>query len=160
MAVPGFGLFLVAVAGCGWLWLVVGGCWMVLGGWGRFWLVACDFGWFWLVACFITNTKKRARQSLFWPLINSEIEEMIKRYPTCHTFWNCQPSEPFINYPIPNQACTKIAADSFHLYRHYYLLMISYYSKFIIIETLKNLNLKLLQINVRKWFHYLWSQTR
>ena len=30
----------------------------------------------------IENCKKRARQSLFWPLMNSEIEYMIKRYPT------------------------------------------------------------------------------
>ena len=27
----------------------------------------------------IENCKKRARQSLFWPLMNSEIEDMIKK---------------------------------------------------------------------------------
>ena len=86
----------------------------------------------------IENCKKCARQLFFWPLINSKIEDMIKRCPTCLTFWNRQPSEPIIHHPIPNQAWTKIAADPFCLHRHYYLLIINYYSKFIVIETLKN----------------------
>ena len=64
---------------------------------------------------------------------------MIKKCSTCLTFRNPQPSEPIINHPVPDQAWTKIAAYPFYLYGHYYLLMINYYSKFIIIETLGNL---------------------
>ena len=45
--------------------------------------------------------------------MDSEIEDMIKRCPTCLTFRNLQPSEPIINHPIPNQAWTKIAVDPF-----------------------------------------------
>ena len=71
--------------------------------------------------------------------MNSEIEDMIKRCRTCLTFRNCQPSEPIIHHPIPSQAWTKTAADPFRLHGHYYLLMVDYYSKFIAIETLKNL---------------------
>ena len=87
----------------------------------------------------IENCKKRAGQSLFLPLMNNEIEYMIKRCPTCLTFLNHQTSEPIIHHPIPNQTWIKIAADLFCLHRHYYLLIINYYSKFIVIETLKNL---------------------
>ena len=71
--------------------------------------------------------------------MNSEIEDMIKRCPTCLTFRNRQPSKPIIHHPIPNQAWTKISADPFGLHGHYYLLIIYYYSKFIVIKTLKNL---------------------
>ena len=92
----------------------------------------------------IENCKKRTRQSLFWPLMNNEIEDMIKSCPTHLTFWNCQPSEPIINHPIPSQAWTKIATYAFCLYGHYYLLIIDYYSKFIVIETLNNLQSSLL----------------
>ena len=88
----------------------------------------------------IETWKKRVRQSLFWPLMNSEIEGMIKKCPTYLTFRNSQPGEPIINHPIPNQALTKIAADPFPLYGHRYLLMIDYYSKFIVTETLKILH--------------------
>ena len=59
---------------------------------------------------------------------------MIKKCPTCLTFRKHQTSETIIDHPIPNQA-----ADPFHFSRHYYLLMINYYSKFIIIEKLKDL---------------------
>ena len=65
----------------------------------------------------IGNCKKCARQSLFWPLMNSEIEDMIKKYPTCLTFRNRQHSEPIINHSIPNQAWTKVVADYFLLIR-------------------------------------------
>ena len=92
----------------------------------------------------IKTCKKCARQSLFWPLMNSEIEDMIKKCPTCFTFRNCQPSEPIINHPIQNQAWTKIAADPFCLNRHFYLLITDYYSKFIVIETMENLLSELL----------------
>ena len=34
----------------------------------------------------IENCKKHTRQSLLWPLMNSEIEDMIKTCPTCLTF--------------------------------------------------------------------------
>ena len=63
--------------------------------------------------------------------MNNEIEDMIKKCPTCLTFRNRPPNDPIINHPIPNQAWTKITVDPFRLYGHYYLLMIDYYSKFI-----------------------------
>ena len=87
----------------------------------------------------IENCKKRTRQSLFWSLMNSEIQDMIKKLPTCLTFWNCQPSEPIINLPITNQAWKKVNADSFCLYGHYCLPISDYYSKFIVTELLNNL---------------------
>ena len=52
--------------------------------------------------------------------MNSEIDDMIKKCPTCFTFRNRQPSEPIIHLQIPNQAWTKIAADPFRLYGYYY----------------------------------------
>ena len=71
--------------------------------------------------------------------MNSEIEDMIKRCPTCLTFRNRQPSEPIIHHPIPNQAWAKVAADPFCLHGHYYLLIIDYCSKFTVTEALKNI---------------------
>ena len=38
----------------------------------------------------LENLKKRARQALFWPLINGVIEDMIKNCPVCLTFRNRQ----------------------------------------------------------------------
>ena len=71
--------------------------------------------------------------------MNIEIEGMIKKCSICLTFRNRQSSKPIMNHPVQNQAWKKVAADPFCLYRHYYLMMIDYYSKFTIIETLENL---------------------
>ena len=81
--------------------------------------------------CRLENSKKRARQVLFWPLINSEIEDMIKNCPTCLTFHNRQRREPEIKHPVPREPWTKLVADSFRLYEHYYLLVVDYNSKFV-----------------------------
>ena len=51
----------------------------------------------------LENSKKRARQALFWPLINSEIEDMIKNCSTCLTFRNRQLSETAIKHPVPQK---------------------------------------------------------
>ena len=98
------------------------------------------------------NCKRRARQSLVWSLMNKEIKLMIKKCPTCLIFRNCQLSEPIIKHPIPNQTWTKIAADAFRLYEHYYLLMIDYYSKFIVTKTLKNLQYSIVSNKCKKIF--------
>ena len=86
----------------------------------------------------LENSKKRARQALFWPLINSEVEDMIKDCPTCLTFRNRQPGEPAIKHSVPEEPWTKLAVDLFGLYEHYYLLVADYNCKFVAVENLKN----------------------
>ena len=86
----------------------------------------------------IKNCKRRARQALFLPPINKELEDMISKCPTCLTYRNRQPSETPIKAEIPYPPWTKCAADLFRLQCHYYLLIAKYYSKFIAIENLQN----------------------
>ena len=105
----------------------------------------------------IENCKKRARQSLFWLIMNMKIGDMIKKCPTCLTFRNSQPSQPIIDHPVPNQASRKIAADSFRLYGHYYLPIIDYHSKFIVIEILNNLQSSTVTNKCKNFFSQLWT---
>ena len=65
------------------------------------------------------NPTESACQALFWPLINSEIGDMIKTCPTCLTFCKRQPSEPAFKQPVPQETWTKLAADLFQLYGHH-----------------------------------------
>ena len=108
----------------------------------------------------IENCKKRARQSLFWPIMNMKIGDMIKKCPTCLTFRNPQPSQPVIDHPVPNQAWRKIAADSFRLYGHYYLPIIDYHSKFIVIEILNNLQSSTVTNKCKKLFSQFWTPNK
>ena len=61
---------------------------------------------------------------------------MISKCPTGLTYRNHQPSETPIKSEIPDHPWTKCAADLFRLQGHYYLLIIGYYSKFIVVENL------------------------
>ena len=98
----------------------------------------------------LQNLKKRAHQSLLWPLINNEIEEMIKNCPTCFTFCNWHHSKPAIKLPLPQEPWTDIVTDLFWLYGHYHLLVVNYKSKFVAFESLKNL--LSLTISVSRYF--------
>ena len=82
--------------------------------------------------------KKHGLQALFWSLSISEIEDMIKNCPTRLTLCNRQPSEPTIKHPVPQERSTKLTADLFQLYGHYYLLVVDYNFKFVAIKNLKN----------------------
>ena len=64
---------------------------------------------------------------------------MIKNCPTCLTFRNRQRSVPPIKHPVPLEPWTKLAADLFRLYGHYYLLVVDYNSKFVAVENLNYL---------------------
>ena len=64
----------------------------------------------------LENSEKKCPSSLFWPLINSEIDDMIKNCPIYLTFRNRQPKEPAIKHPVPQEPWTKLAADLFRLY--------------------------------------------
>ena len=55
------------------------------------------------------------------------------------TFHIQQGSEPTIKHPVPQEPWTKLTADLFWLYGHYYLLVVDYNSKLIAIENLNSL---------------------
>ena len=75
----------------------------------------------------IVKTKRRARGVLFWPGMNSQIEDATSK---CAEFRKAQPAEPLISHDIPNRPWSKIAADFFHHKGHDYLIIVDYYSKF------------------------------
>ena len=100
----------------------------------------------------LENLKKRARQALFWPLINNEIKDMIKKCPTCLFFRSRQPTEPLIKHPVPQELWTKLAADLFRLYGHYYLLVVDYDFKLAAVGNLKNLQSVNVIIKCKKMF--------
>ena len=71
---------------------------------------------------------------------SSPVLDMIKNCPTCLTFCNQQHSESTIKHPVLQEPWTKLAADLFRLYGHYYLLVVDYNSKFVAVENLNNLH--------------------
>ncbi len=64
----------------------------------------------------IERCKNRARQSIFWPGINSEIEDLVSNCSVCQTYRNRQQKETLIQHTI---------------YGHDYVIVTDYFSKYI-----------------------------
>lgn len=68
----------------------------------------------------IRKWKARARQFVYWPNLNSDIERLVRKCSVCHTYAYRQPPEPLIMPPTPTQAWYRVGVDFFqHGGQHY-----------------------------------------
>ena len=81
--------------------------------------------------------KSRAREVLYWPNINIDIEEMVRKCSACVTHSNSQQKEPLTPHNIPNGPWLKVGMDLFQSNGRNYLLVVDYYSKYIEVCLLK-----------------------
>ena len=84
----------------------------------------------------IVKCKQRAREALYWPSMNSDIEETIQNCTKCATFQSKQPSEPLMPSPTPELPFSEVGTDLFEFESRTYLLTVDYYSKFIEVDQL------------------------
>ena len=82
--------------------------------------------------------KQRAREVLFWPAMDSHIEETIKNCAECATFQRKQPSEPLTPSATPELPFSEVGTDLFKFESRTYLLTVDYYSKFIEFDELQD----------------------
>ena len=78
----------------------------------------------------ITKTKQLARDTIFWPNIDTQIISKIEQCITCQKHRNQIYKEPLINHYIPQAPYHKIGADLFEIENKYYLATVDYYSKY------------------------------
>ena len=78
----------------------------------------------------IVKTQTRAREILFWPKMNQDIENFIGQCAVCHKFRNSNCKEPLRPQEIPSRPWAKVAADMFQFKGSEYLLCVDYYSKY------------------------------
>ena len=84
----------------------------------------------------IERTKMRARETIYWPGIDSEIDDMISNCSTCLEFRNKLPKEPLISHEVPNMVWTKLGTDLFNFNNNDYLIVVDYTSKFFEVSQL------------------------
>ncbi|XP_038075960.1 uncharacterized protein K02A2.6-like [Patiria miniata] len=87
----------------------------------------------------IVKLKQRARAILYWPGMNSQIEDTVAKCAICQSSRKTQPAEPMIQHDIPDRPWSKLGADVFHLGGVNYLLVVDYYSKFPEVQALQDL---------------------
>uniref|UniRef100_A0A0S7ESR5 Gypsy retrotransposon integrase-like protein 1 n=1 Tax=Poeciliopsis prolifica TaxID=188132 RepID=A0A0S7ESR5_9TELE len=88
----------------------------------------------------IEKCKRRARESVFWPGLNKDIEVLISKCETCQTFRNKQSKEPMIISDTPTSPWLKVGMDLFHLKGKDYLVIIDYYSNYPEMALLANMS--------------------
>ena len=78
----------------------------------------------------IVKSKQLARDCLFWPGMNKQLDDKISRCSICQSFRRKQHSEPLISHVIPEQPFEKVGVDIFYMNGKAYLILVDYMSKF------------------------------
>ena len=78
----------------------------------------------------ISKCRERARQSLWWPGLSRQLEELVKNCSVCRKCTN-QRSEPLITTALPELPWQRVGTDLFEFKGQSYLLIVDYYSRFI-----------------------------
>ena len=84
----------------------------------------------------INKCKQRARETLFWPGMSQQVQNMVEDCPTCNTYQNQQHKEPMKPSKIPDLPWSEVGSDIFDWKGDSYLLTVDYYSKFIEVDKL------------------------
>lgn len=87
----------------------------------------------------IEATRRRARETVYWPGLNGQISEMIKRCAVCAAIQPSQPKEPMLPHEIPSIPWLKVGMDLFELKGQDYLVMTDYTSNWFEVAEMKRI---------------------
>ena len=85
----------------------------------------------------IQGCLRRAREVVYWPNMNRELEDFISKCETCNTFQPAQPKEPLIFHEIPQRPWEKIGCDIFTFNNRDFLCTVDYFSDYFEIDELQ-----------------------
>ena len=86
----------------------------------------------------IDKCRRRAKQSVWWPGLSSQLEQVVRECPECIKFQS-QRVEPLKTTPLPKRPWQKVATDLFEWNKSTYLLIVDYFSRWIEIALLNRL---------------------
>ncbi|XP_065180067.1 uncharacterized protein K02A2.6-like [Sycon ciliatum] len=78
----------------------------------------------------VEKCKYRASECVYWPGIQQDIEDMVKRCPVCQRFQPSNCREPMLPHEIPKLPWTKLGSDILEFNGRYYLVVADYTSKY------------------------------
>lgn len=77
------------------------------------------------------KTKSRAKQILYWPSMNNDIELMIDNCKICQRFRYSNIKEPLINHKVPDLPYEKLGMDIMEISKEIFLVVGDYFSKYL-----------------------------
>ena len=84
----------------------------------------------------IESTLRRARETIYWPNMKSDIKDFTSKRETCASYSTRQQKETLISHEVPDRPCAKISTDLFNLDHKNYILTVDYFSGFFEIDRL------------------------
>ena len=87
----------------------------------------------------VSGCTRRARESLFWPGMSSEIRQYISQCETCRRYETSEQKETLMSHELPERPWEKVGTDCFELDGKNYLITVDYFSNFWEIDLLDNL---------------------
>ena len=90
----------------------------------------------------IQKCRKRSRRSVWWPGISLDIAAMVKNCKICQVHQAAQ-HEPLKPSEFPDGPWQKVATDLFNWQSHNYILVIDYYSRYIKIAKMNDLEVNI-----------------
>ena len=86
----------------------------------------------------IAKCKQRAREVMYWPTMNSEIDQIVSNCSVCAEKQNQQPAEPLKPTPTPDLPYNMVGCDMFEFESKKHLILVDYYSKYIDVMELRS----------------------
>ena len=87
----------------------------------------------------IERTKVNARGTMYWPNINTDIENMVENCTECQIYRNKLEKETLLQHTVPEKPWSKVATDLFHCFNQNYLILVDYTLKYFEVCQLQNL---------------------
>ena len=72
----------------------------------------------------MVKSNYRAKEVMFWPSMNSQIEGIVSNCPTCTKHQSSNPKEPMIAHELPERPWQNVATDLFTLDNEQYLIVV------------------------------------
>ena len=85
----------------------------------------------------IVKTKQKARDRIYWPGMNRQIEEVTEKCDVCLKNRPKQQKEPLTIHPLPALPWNKVGTDLFEYEGDHYLILVDYFSNYIEVCPLK-----------------------
>lgn len=85
----------------------------------------------------IDKTRRLARESVFWPRINSDIEKLCTSCKWCQELQPQQAKEPMIMHEKPPGPWRKLGTDLFEITGRHFLIISDYYSRFPVVREMQ-----------------------
>ena len=100
----------------------------------------------------IEKCRARARSAVFWPGINSAIDELVSKCSTCQQHQRSNQREPLIPQEVPERPWATVAADIFYYKGRDYLLVADYFSKYPEVTRLSSKNSEAVVMGMKDMF--------